>query len=219
MKNLIICGSGAFARELYWHALESIGFNTEWNIKGFLDGSVKLPEEAYQKLPLPVLGNYRDYKIEKNDVFTCAVGNPYGRKEFINTIEGRGGEFINIIHKTAIVHHTAQLGKGIILCPFTYIFADAKVMDYAMLEVNAGIGHDAQLGVCSCMLGFTELCGFSHVGNYVYIGSGARVLPKIKIGDDSFIGAGSVVLVDVDQNMKVFGNPARPVGMNKLCKQ
>ena len=50
MKNLIIIGVGGFAREVYWHAQFSHGFNTEWTIKGFLDGDVKLADEEYKFL-------------------------------------------------------------------------------------------------------------------------------------------------------------------------
>ncbi len=56
MKDLIIIGVGGFAREVYWHAQNSIGYRTEWDIKGFLDGDVILSEKEYNKLPLRVLG-------------------------------------------------------------------------------------------------------------------------------------------------------------------
>ncbi|MFW5986518.1 MAG: serine O-acetyltransferase [Halanaerobiales bacterium] len=47
------------------------------------------------------------------------------------------------------------------------------------------------------------------IGNDVLIGAGARILGSIKIGDDSKIGAGSVVLKDVPENSTVVGIPGR----------
>jgi len=35
------------------------------------------------------------------------------------------------------------------------------------------------------------------------------VAPEIKIGEESFVGIGSVVIRDVKSGTKVFGNPAR----------
>lgn len=37
MKNLLIIGARGFGREIYNLALESIGYGTEFTIKGFLD--------------------------------------------------------------------------------------------------------------------------------------------------------------------------------------
>ena len=53
LKHLVIIGVGGFARECYWHAQGSIGYDEDWDIKGFLDGDVKLKSEEYEKLELP----------------------------------------------------------------------------------------------------------------------------------------------------------------------
>jgi maltose O-acetyltransferase len=47
------------------------------------------------------------------------------------------------------------------------------------------------------------------IGNNVWIGGGAIVLPGVTVGDDAVIGAGSVVTRDVPAGVVVVGNPAR----------
>lgn len=47
------------------------------------------------------------------------------------------------------------------------------------------------------------------VGNNVWIGGDATILPGVKIGDNAVIGAGSVVTRDVEPSTVVAGNPAR----------
>lgn len=49
------------------------------------------------------------------------------------------------------------------------------------------------------------------IGNYVYIGANALVLPGVTIGDNSLIAAGSVVTKSVPANIVVAGNPARVI--------
>ncbi|PRH79671.1 maltose acetyltransferase [Streptomyces solincola] len=49
------------------------------------------------------------------------------------------------------------------------------------------------------------------IGDNVWIGGGAIVLPGVTIGDDSVIGAGAVVTRDVPAGVVAVGNPARPV--------
>lgn len=45
--------------------------------------------------------------------------------------------------------------------------------------------------------------------NNVWIGGNVVVLPGVKIGDNSVIGAGSVVNKDVPANVVAVGNPCR----------
>ncbi|AWK52732.1 galactoside O-acetyltransferase [Clostridium beijerinckii] len=47
------------------------------------------------------------------------------------------------------------------------------------------------------------------IGNDVWIGSNAVILPGITIGDNSVIGAGSVVTHDIPENVVAVGNPCR----------
>ena len=49
------------------------------------------------------------------------------------------------------------------------------------------------------------------IGNDVWIGGGALVLPGVTIGDRSVIGAGSIVVHHVPPDSVVVGNPARIV--------
>ncbi|EEJ71925.1 sugar O-acetyltransferase [Lactobacillus ultunensis] len=48
-----------------------------------------------------------------------------------------------------------------------------------------------------------------HIGKNVWIGGNASILPGVTIGDNSIIGAGSVVTKDIPANVIAVGNPAR----------
>lgn len=47
------------------------------------------------------------------------------------------------------------------------------------------------------------------IGNRVRIGAGAIILPGVTIGDDTVIGAGSVVTKDIPAGVVAVGNPCR----------
>lgn len=48
-----------------------------------------------------------------------------------------------------------------------------------------------------------------HIGKNVWIGAGAIILPGVTIGDNSVIGAGSVVTKDLPENVVAVGNPCK----------
>lgn len=68
------------------------------------------------------------------------------------------------------------------------------------------LGHDPQSP------DFTDRGGEVIIGDHVWIGYRAIVLPGVKIGDGAVVGAGAVVTRDVEPFAIVAGNPARKIG-------
>jgi maltose O-acetyltransferase len=50
-----------------------------------------------------------------------------------------------------------------------------------------------------------------NIGEDVWIGGGAILLPGVTVGDGAIVGAGAVVTRDVAPGTRVVGNPARPI--------
>lgn len=57
------------------------------------------------------------------------------------------------------------------------------------------------------------------IGNNVYIGNNALIMPGVSIGDNVLVAAGSVVCHSVPSNVVVGGNPARIVSTIEQYKQ
>lgn len=208
MKNLIIIGAGGFAREVYWHAKKSLGYGVDWQIKGFLDGNIKLAPEDYKLLPEKLLGDVNTYEICEDDVFTCGVATFDARKALIKKILSRGGQFINIISKLAEIVPTAELGRGVVISPFAGISEHVKIGDFVYVNAHSIIGHDSCVGDFSSIMLHVSISSNCKIGSDVFIGSGSVILPKAKIEDGAKIGAGSVVLKKVRAGATVFTEPA-----------
>ena len=57
-----------------------------------------------------------------------------------------------------------------------------------------------------------KACQFNmpvHIGKNFWIGAGALIMPGVSIGDNTVIGAGSVVTGDIPPNVVAVGNPCR----------
>ena len=57
----------------------------------------------------------------------------------------------------------------------------------------------------------TTICKSIHIGDRVWIGMAATILPGVSIGENSIVGANSVVSHDVPKDTIVAGNPARVI--------
>jgi acetyltransferase-like isoleucine patch superfamily enzyme len=90
--------------------------------------------------------------------------------------------------------------------------------------VIAGIKKSLHVGERSVIAWNVELLDWNHhemiyegvkeksgiwIGDRVWIASGAKVLPGVKIGNGSIVAANAVVTKDVPENVLVGGNPAR----------
>lgn len=69
------------------------------------------------------------------------------------------------------------------------------------------LAHDASTKLT---LGYTKI-GKVTIGDNVFIGAGSIILPNVKIGNNVIIGAGSVISKDIPNNSVVAGNPAREI--------
>jgi maltose O-acetyltransferase len=67
------------------------------------------------------------------------------------------------------------------------------------------LAHDAST---KQLFNYTRL-GKVEIGNNVFIGAGSIILPGIKIGNNSIIGAGSVVSNSIPENSVAAGNPCK----------
>jgi acetyltransferase-like isoleucine patch superfamily enzyme len=102
-----------------------------------------------------------------------------------------------------------KLGKGVVICPGAVLSTDIFLGDFAMVNLNSTMGHDASLGAWSTLSAHCDLTGHVKVADRVFMGSRATVIPGKKVGARSIVGAGAVVVADVPPGVTVVGNPAR----------
>lgn len=111
------------------------------------------------------------------------------------------------VRKTGIeIHPGAQIGKGFFIDHGNGVI----IGETAIIGDNVTMYQGVTLG------GTGKEHGKRHptIGNNVMISAGAKVLGSFKIGDNSKIGAGSVVLEEVPPGSTVVGVPGRVVKRN-----
>lgn len=124
------------------------------------------------------------------------------RKNLALFIQSRNSEVFSVD-----IHPGCVMGKGIMFDHATGIV----IGETTVIDDNVSILQQVTLG------GTGNEQGDRHpkIKSGVLIAAGARVLGNITVGEGAKIGAGSVVLKDVEPRCTVVGVPARAVG--KLC--
>ena len=207
MRKLVIIGAGGFGREMLAWARQSVQFERDWTIKGFIDDNPQAL--ASKNTPAALLDTVQNYAPAAEDVFICAMGVPAIKRRCCEMIGARGGHFTRLIHRTAVLGDNVELGEGVVLCPYTVVSANNRLGFGVAVNLHSSIDHDACVGDWSQVNCHCDLTAAVQIGREVFIGSSVSIIPGITVGDGAYLGAGSVVLRDVPAGAKVFGVPAR----------
>ena len=118
------------------------------------------------------------------------------------------------VRKTGIeIHHGAKIGEN--------FFIDHG--NGVIIGETAVVGNNVTLYQGVTLGGTGKEHGKRHptIGDNVMISAGAKIIGSFRIGENSKIGAGSVVIEEVPPNCTVVGVPGRIVRRNnqRLCRE
>ena len=209
MKHLVIIGAGGMGRQVLSFAKSCNEYGKEYDIKGFLDDNSHAME-GFPDYP-PVLGTVDGYQVEKDDVFFNSIGDVQNKKKCINKILDKGGEFITLIHPTALVSPDTKIGKGCMLGSYVGVGVETTIGDFCLIQSKATIGHDVHIADYARIECNVVLIAGVYVGNDVCIHTSSVINHNVKIADGATVGAMSFVIRNVKAGQTVFGNPAKKI--------
>jgi sugar O-acyltransferase (sialic acid O-acetyltransferase NeuD family) len=140
------------------------------------------------------------------------VGNPEVRRAIYSKIKVNSNiTFPTIIAEDVQFSETVKFGQGCIVCLSNVLTVNIQIGDFAIINLDCTIGHDAVLGDFATLYPSVNVSGNVHIGSGAEIGTGANIIQGKSIGENAVIGAGSVVIKDIPANCTAVGAPARPV--------
>lgn len=137
------------------------------------------------------------------------VGYPKVRNSVYKKTLEIGFSFPNLIHPTAVIADTVEMGEGSLFAAQCVVNADAKIGTLCIVNTLAVIEHEVNIGDGVHIAPHATVLGQASVGQNSFIGAGSIVLQGVHVGKNCIIGAGSVVLHDIEDNCIMVGNPAR----------
>jgi sugar O-acyltransferase (sialic acid O-acetyltransferase NeuD family) len=209
MASLLLLGAGGHARVVAETALTSGCFRRI----AFLDDSCTGPAQLPDQFGWPVIGPFvaaLDPQVRQQfSASLVAIGNATVRLQWLPRLAAAGYEIPVVIHPTAWLSPSAQLGLGSVVFAQAAIQAQAVIGSGVILNTGCSVDHDAQLGDGVHICPGARLAGEVQVGDRSWIGIGASVIQQIRIGADVTVGAGAAVVRDLPDGVIAVGVPAR----------
>ena len=125
-------------------------------------------------------------------------------------------------HRNVNFEHGAHFDSDLTIGDFSGVGIDCNVGGSVTIGDHVMMGPECvllshnhrfdRLDIPMCQQGFSEEQPI-HIGNDVWIGTRAIILPGVTVGDHSVVGAGAVVTKDVPPYAVVGGVPAKILKM------
>ena len=201
-SGILIAGAGGHAVEVY---AELIKAGTPPHEVFFFDDVNLNQEELFGRLVF-----HHVKELPSLLRFIPGTGNSSLRKKLFQVLSMAGHIPANVISPSADISILeVTLGNGLNIMHQVYIGPRVTVGDGTLINNRANIHHDSRVGE------FCEICPGVHVsgnctiGDEVFLGTGAVILPGITVGSGAVVAAGSVVTADVPSRCMVAGIPAQ----------
>lgn len=209
--DLVIYGTGGFARELHQIVEDIDEVASRWRFLGFIDDDAG--RRASKVHDHPVLGDASWLTAHPGTHVAIGIGSPEVRRQIVRSIELEHPttRFATLVHPRAWVGSRITVGSGSVVAAGCLLTTDLRVGDHVIVNLGCTIGHDATLEDFVTLAPTVNVSGGVRVGEGAEVGTGAAIIQGIHIGRWSVAGAGSVLIRDVPADVTVVGNPARVV--------
>lgn len=207
-ESIIFWGASGQAKVLY----EFID-NDNYELIALFDSNREI-SSPFPNVPLYYgKDGFEDWYSKQNVKISCivAIGGDKG-KDRVNIqdyLKSKGLKPIIAIHDTAYIAKSATIEEGSQVLARSVVCVDTKIGRGCIVNTCASVDHECIIGEGVHICPGANIAGCVEIEKYVTIGTGAVILPRLRIGEGAIVGAGAVVTKNVLPNTVVVGNPAK----------
>lgn len=158
------------------------------------------------------MAEYKSTKDSIGENVFIANGDPTFRKEYYSFYKNRN--YVSAISKSAVISKTAKISPASIFNHYCSIGALAELGFSSWIHTFTNIDVGTKLGDFCRVGANVHIAEYVTIGDGVVIGSGAVIVPRVTIGNNCRICAGTIVTKSFGDNLVLAGVPARAIKKN-----
>ena len=154
--------------------------------------------------------------LEKKNIKHCFVleDDRFLRKKIIDELIQNDITVCSFIHPTVYLGSYVSVGLGVIIFPNCYIGYKSDIGDGSIIQSNSRIEHHNVIGNFVDINPNLTTGGFTKIDGFCEINISVDIVNKITIGEYSRVGAGSLVLDNIEANSLCYGRPCKFIRAN-----
>lgn len=204
MDKLLIIGASGHGKVVADIAMKM----NKWSEISFLDDNESLDSVMGCK----VLGGTELVLrfIDEYDVFV-GIGNNQIRKKIQDMLILNNVQLPILVHPTAIIATQVKIGQGTVIMAGTVINSCTEIGVGTIINTGVTIDHDNIIEEYVHISPGAHLAGNVRVGKESWLGIGSLISNNITLVENCNIGAGAVVIKNIDQKGTYIGVPVRRI--------
>lgn len=210
MEDIVIIGVGGFGREVKVLIDQINQVEKRYTIIGFYDDAAGC-KSHYNEIPF--LGTIDDLnKLGDATSVALGIGDPKTKAKIVGRLTNTNLKFPALIHPSVqMSNDDVTIGKGTIICGGSILTCNIEVGDFVTLNLCCTVGHDTIIKHFASFMPSVNISGEVVIEREVYVGTGAKVINQLEIGEKTIVGAGAVVSKTLPANCTAVGIPAKPI--------
>lgn len=202
--NIIIYGCGGHAKVVA-DIVEKTG---KYQIIGFIDDT---RSECGTFLDYPVYTSISNPHLDAITAGIVAIGDNWVRACVVEKIIQQipHFQFITAVYPSTHIGRGVKIGCGTVIMPGVTINADTFIGRHCILNTSSSIDHDCKFEDFVSIAPGVIVGGNVTIGPSTAVGLGTKVIHRIDIGQNTVIGAGSLVTKSLPDNIMAYGSPCK----------
>lgn len=210
MKNIVLFGGGNQAH----YTIDIVEKENKYKIVGIVDS---IHEVGSERFGYKVIGRVEDllqlvidYSIHGGLI---TIGDNWSRykvhQQITNIIPNF--VFVNAIHPSVVIGNTTKIGVGVVAMAGCIFNPKATIGDFTFFATGAQIEHDNTIHEYASVSAGSVTGGYVTLGKFSAITLGVTVIDRVEIGENTVVGAGSLVVKSIPANVLAYGSPAKVI--------